>query len=121
MSRRASSCLVLAAACCWLPLALGCSDGRPARVRVSGRVLINGEPLHKGYVRFIHDSARASWGEIGQDGRFTLTCFDGQDGAVPGLHHVEVTSNENINESSMRWFAPKKYADYNTSGINIEI
>ena len=34
-------------------VAVGCGDGRPARVAVAGRVLIDGKPVERGYVRFV--------------------------------------------------------------------
>jgi len=45
--------------------AIGCSDGRPDRVPVSGQVLIDGKPLTCGGVTFIPDGHRASHGTIG--------------------------------------------------------
>lgn len=96
---------------------MGCGDGRPARVPVAGRVLIDGKPLERGYVRFVPENARPSGGQIGPDGRFVLTCFDGQDGAVPGRHTIEISSFESLSETSTRWFVPKKYARFETSGL----
>ena len=32
---------------------VGCDDGRPQRLKVSGQVLIDGKPLTHGYVRFV--------------------------------------------------------------------
>jgi hypothetical protein len=99
----------------------GCGDGRPARVAVSGRVLIDGKPLTLGYVRFVPQGARPSGGRIGPDGRFTLTCYDAQDGAVTGRHAVEVVANETLDERRMRWNVPKKYARLETSGLTKDI
>ncbi len=99
----------------------GCDDGRPDRVPVAGKVLIDGKPLTLGYIRFVPPDARASGGEIGADGRFTLTCYDGQDGAVLGSHRIEVTAGENLGENAKRWLAPKKYADATTSGLSQEV
>ncbi len=96
---------------------LGCGDERPNRVPVSGQVLIDGQPVTSGYIRFIPKNARPSGGKIGTDGKFTLTCFDGNDGVVLGMHRVEVSAAENLGNRSQRWHAPKKYANYATSGI----
>ena len=38
-------------------VAVGCGDGRPARVPVAGRVLIDGKPFERGYVRFVPQGA----------------------------------------------------------------
>ncbi len=99
----------------------GCGDGRPARVPVAGQVLIDGKPLTLGYIRFVPPDARPSGGEIGPDGRFTLTCYDGQDGAVLATHRIEVAAGEDLSQSSKRWHAPKKYADATTSGLSQEV
>jgi len=111
----------------WLVLLLlvilpaGCGEKRPVRVPVSGQVLIDGKPLGLGFIRFVPADARASGGPIGPDGRFTLTCYDGEDGAVVGTHRIEVAAGEDLGERTKRWHAPKKYADVATSGLTQEI
>ena len=99
----------------------GCGKGRPSRVPVAGRVTIDGKPLDRGYIRFVPQGARPSGGQIGPDGRFVLTCYDGQDGAVPGRHAIEVSAVEMLGETAMRWYVPKKYARCETSGLVQEI
>jgi len=99
----------------------GCGDGRPERVPVAGQVLIDGKPLTLGYIRFVPADARPSGGQIGADGRFTLTCYDGQDGAVLGPHRIEVAAGEDLSQNAKRWHAPKKYADATTSGLGQEV
>ncbi|MEZ5939936.1 MAG: hypothetical protein R3C18_01005 [Planctomycetaceae bacterium] len=102
-------------------LLAGCSDGRPARVPVSGRVLIDGKPLETGVVQVIPANDRAASGKLGPDGRFTLTTFTEDDGCVLGTHVVTVIANESIDPQSQRWHAPKKYCDPASSGLTIEI
>jgi hypothetical protein len=97
---------------------LGCGDGRPARVPVSGQVLIDGKPLTYGSVQFIPDNARAAQGKLDGQGRFTLSCFEANDGAVVGLNRVAVNACEHIGGVKMRWHAPKKYADAKSSGLS---
>lgn len=104
-----------------VPAVLGCGDGRPARVTVSGQVLIDGQPLTTGNIKFVPEGARPSSGAIDSAGRFTLTCYDGDDGVVPGTHRVQVSSMEVISASKVRWLAPPKYADYRTSGLSYTI
>lgn len=110
----------LASACCALGLVLlaGCGESRPTRVPVSGQVLIDGQPLKFGFIRFIPEGARPSGAKLDGEGRFTLSCFDGADGAVPGKHKVEISANETLSATKVRWHAPRKYADYGTSGID---
>lgn len=106
---------------CGLLVAIGCGDGRPARVPISGTVLVDGKPLTTRAVMFVHRDSRPSSGMIGSNGRFQLPCFEIGDGAVPGKHRVQVTASQAIDERSNHWFAPKKYADTNTSGLEVEI
>ncbi len=101
--------------------ATGCSDGRPERVPVAGIVLIDGKPLTSGNIKFVPKSGRPSAGKIGADGRFSLTCYDGNDGALLGTHRVQVSSNRIISDSKIEWYAPQKYADFRTSEIEVEV
>lgn len=99
----------------------GCSDGRPSRVTVSGRVLIDGKPLTLGNIKFVPEGARPSSGKLDSEGRFTLTCYDGDDGVVPGKHRAQISSMEVIGPAKVKWFAPPKYADFRTSELEYEI
>lgn len=100
---------------------LGCSDGRPSRVPISGRVLIDGQPLKYGSVRFTPENARMSGGMLDSEGRFSLSCFERNDGAVSGLHRVTIAAGETLSPTKVRWHAPKKYSDLGTSGLTQEI
>ncbi len=102
-------------------VATGCGDGRPDRLRVSGQVLIDGKPLTHGYIRFVPTGSRPSGGPIGEDGRFTLSCYERDDGIIPGVHRVEVDASEPLSSKKLKWHAPKKYFRYTTSGLEQEI
>jgi hypothetical protein len=102
-------------------LTTGCSDSRPARVPVSGQVLIDGQPLTAGNVKFVPVGSRPSSAKLDAQGRFTLTCYDGEDGVVPGRHRVQISSAEAVSASKVRWLAPPKYADFRTSELEFEI
>jgi hypothetical protein len=99
----------------------GCGDGRPERVPVAGIVLIDGQPLTRGNIKFVPNDGRPSAGKIGPDGHFSLTCYDGNDGALLGTHRVQVSSSNIISDSKIEWFAPQQYADFRTSGIEVEV
>jgi hypothetical protein len=99
---------------------VGCSD-RPKLIPVSGIVLIDGQPLTYGAVQVQPSEARAAVGRLGPDGRFTLTCYDDNDGCVPGKQAVAVVAGEPAGANATRWLAPKKYADAATSGLSVEI
>jgi hypothetical protein len=101
-------------------LLVGCNDGRPYRVPVSGHVLIDGKALTYGDLKFVPEGARPSYAKLDSNGGFTLTCYDGNDGAVPGLHRVAISGSEVKQEQTM-WHAPIKYANFRTSGITVQI
>jgi hypothetical protein len=105
--------LLLASASLAIP---GCGDGRPVRVPVSGKVLIDGQPVTKGSIQFHEDDGRPARGSIGSDGSFTLTTFDEGDGCTPGNHRVSVISCDEP-PGMRRWFIPKRYSKPEESGI----
>jgi hypothetical protein len=105
---------------CAVAFLIGCNDGRPRRVPVSGQVLIDGQPLSCGDLKFVPEGARPSYGKLDSNGRFTLTCYDGNDGVVPGLHRVGVSASE-VKQDQTTWHAPIKYANFRTSGITVQI
>jgi hypothetical protein len=96
---------------------LGCSDGRPKRVPVSGQVLIDGQPVRSGGIRFFPHEGRPSTGAIDAEGRFSLSTFEPGDGCTIGPHRVAVVSVEELNSMTRRWNVPKTYASPDTSGI----
>lgn len=109
-------CLIL-----FVTVMSGCGDGRPTRVNVSGQVLIDGKPLTMGNVKFVPEGARPSAGKLDESGRFTLTCYDGDDGVVPGRHRAQISAMEIVGPTKVRWLAPPKYADFRTSELEFEI
>lgn len=98
----------------------GCDRG-PRIVPVSGQVLIDGQPVTTGFVQFVPTGERPAYGEIGKDGRFTLTTSKDNDGAVVGTHQVEVRAWEHPTETSKKYLVPKKYGDLSTSELTVEI
>jgi hypothetical protein len=98
----------------------GC-DSRPTRVPVSGKVLIDGQPLKFGGVTFVPEGGRSSSGALDQDGKFSLTCLTPNDGALIGKHQIQVIATETINDTTIRIHAPKKYGELQSSGLSEEI
>jgi hypothetical protein len=99
----------------------GCGDGRPTRVPVSGQVLIDGKPLSRGRIFFASAVGRPSQGRLDQEGRFRLSCYEENDGALLGTHRVTIIAAEPLSPTKTRWLAPKKLTDERTSGLTQEI
>jgi hypothetical protein len=123
MRRGPASIVVVLASFCALAClsSIGCSDGRPTLVPVSGQVLIDGKPLTEGSIMFVPANGRPSGGTIDSNGHFVLSCYAPGDGAIVGKHQVKVTAVESIDDRTSRWLAPKKYAKVPDSGIEVTI
>jgi hypothetical protein len=104
-----------------IALLTGCNDQRQGLVPVAGQVLIDGNPLSKGVVRFAPEGGRNSMGAINSDGRFTLGSYTADDGALVGAHKVMVIAREQLTDTTAKWYAPKQYASFQTSGLTAEI
>ncbi len=116
-STRSNVALVALAAC----LIAGCSDSSANWTPITGKVLIDGKPLAHGVVRFAPHGARQSMGALDERGNFTLGSYEADDGAVVGTHRVSIVAREQISETRARWYAPKHYASYQTSGLTVEV
>ncbi len=122
--KRIAPHLAVFSVCSFVPFILslpGCGDGRPRRVPVSGRVMIDGKPLAAGFVQVYPDTDRAAFGAIGPDGRFRLTTYDVNDGCVLGKHRLAVIGREDKSPGAVMWLAPKKYTDPRSSGLELEV
>jgi len=120
-SRSSSWHAAIAVTCLAAAVLAGCGDGRPKVVPVSGRVLIDGQPVRSGTICVIPENARAAAGDIGPDGWFVLSCFGERDGVTPGTHRVTVTSFERIDDMTRKWLVPKKYSDIDGSGLTVTV
>lgn len=83
--------LVLVAA---LAACSACSDGKPALVPVSGKLLVGGQPAENALLIF-HPSATTAdtvrpTARVAADGSFKVTTFEPGDGAVAGSYVVTV-------------------------------
>jgi Carboxypeptidase regulatory-like domain len=121
----------------------GCSSdnstsSRPRVVPVSGRVLANGQPLVGAHVTFTNMQAnRSAYAKTDAEGKFTLTTFKPNDGAVPGKQQISVSKLESLNPANAgvdrstttnaapsparRWLIPRHYGDIKTSGLTADI
>jgi hypothetical protein len=90
--------LVLASAV----VSAGCSDGRLPTYPVSGQVIFeDGSPVHVGTVELkSREHNIHARGEIGTDGRFSLSTYESGDGAVAGKHDCVVVQMVMVEEIS---------------------
>jgi hypothetical protein len=112
-----------------LPAALltGCEE-HTTHFPVAGKVLIDGEPLPSGSIRFVPEKGRPASGKILADGTFdlaetSLSSDPRQTGVAPGKYRVAVSASRVVDENAdeVEWLAPRKYADFRTSDLAVEI
>jgi hypothetical protein len=124
-------CLVLLAA--GIALSAGCSDGDPTRVPVHpvlGAIQFRGQPTNGAFVT-LHPTNGASVdapyprASVTADGSFTLTTYDGNDGAPAGDYVLTVQWYRPVKQGG-DWVGgpnvlPKKYASPQTSEVRITV
>jgi hypothetical protein len=105
--------------------AAGCGESRDERVPVSGRVLIDGKLLKAGMVRFVPEAGRPASSAILSDGSFNVSSeavnHVSQSGLTPGKYRVQVSASNVIDDTTIHWNAPARYADFRTSGLSVTI
>lgn len=105
---------------------VGCSAEKfPASIgqtyEVKGQVLLaDGKPLAKGRVTFLPTDPKVvpASGEIGPDGRFSLTTKAADDGALPGEYKVRIEPAAPVDpKRPTKPPYPIKYIDEDSSGL----
>jgi len=116
------SLVCLFCVCCFLPIA-GCGPCYPETAPVQGTVTLNGKPLDSGEVQFWSDDGPAATGRIETDGKYRLTTFQPDDGAILGGHRIAVKSLQStLDVSGLVLFAvPEHYQDPQTSGLTANV
>jgi hypothetical protein len=113
-----------------LVAATGCGGSGPPRVttfKVDGQVLLsNGKPLTNGRVTFVptitDGSALPASGEIGADGRFSLTTREPGDGAAVGEYKVRIDSPPiPTGPGKAKSPFPQRYSDIDNTDLAITI
>ncbi len=132
------------------PFFVGCGGGgtdRPVVTPVQGTVTFKGSPVEGATVSFFNEkSPRSATGVTDSSGKFQLTTFDTNDGAVAGEHVVTISKIEakadammspgmskeqmmekmnaqtekmkgNLKETVAKSTLPGKYANVKTSGL----
>ncbi|TWT48293.1 hypothetical protein Pla111_00550 [Botrimarina hoheduenensis] len=110
-------------------LLVGCDRG-PAMGSVSGTVTLDGEPLKFGSVMFQNVAGgQPSRAQIQPDGRFVLSTFSPEDGAVVGSYRVRVMCYSSqdpavgptAGDSLGNLLIPERYTSFGASGLSYEI
>lgn len=87
---------------------LGCGGDDFSVVSVSGKVTLDGEPVKGVNIAFLpkgdEDNMAPgpfSTGKTDATGAFTLTCRNGEPGAIPGVHRVTFESDDEVSEEAI--------------------
>jgi hypothetical protein len=124
----------------------GCGSGHPQTVPVSGVVTYQGQPVAGAQVSFLAEgAARAGYGTTDDAGKFQLSTYGANDGAVLGSHTVTIVKpTETVTGAGMspddpdagyaaamaqaaqggsavKGVLPDKYANPNTSGLTADV
>ena len=127
---------------------IGCSSGGPTTYPVSGKVMLDGQPLEGAAVMLKPvDGGSNGYGVAGADGSFDVTTYRQGDGAVPGKHQIIVSLEKIVQPDDLKTEAvagdqeelddenelavsdqvevislvPARYADFETSGLTVEV
>lgn len=111
----------------------GCGGAdNPATYPVSGIIQYKGKPLSNVGVTFSPSQGRAAVGRTDENGKFTLTTFDPDDGAIEGTHRVTVAEVVNPADDSSTLTAedygppppppfPRRYLTAEMSDIEVKV
>lgn len=144
MRNPTGSWLLVVSASLALLLPVGCSGkredkwtrGRPPVYPASGQLLLDGEPVEKATVTFQPIDAVGKPGSAITDrnGYFQVTTFDPGDGLTTGRHRVAVQKTHIVDQSGNivteirepgglieKNFLPKRYADFQKSGLKVTV
>lgn len=107
------------------PFFLGCGDGRPALVPVTGTVTFDGKPIQGAEVMFMVKGGRPARGETDAEGHFALSTFEEGDGCTPGAAQVVVQKQSfhynQKGEGITTYLIPQKYGIPGQSGLDVEV
>jgi hypothetical protein len=118
-----------------LSLALlgGCGSRQLPVAPAKGQVFYRGRPLEFGAVMFQPGIGPPARGVIQPDGRFQLSTYGANDGAVIGPHQVRITCFESQRPAGGvptrtkaeagvgKSLIPPKYTNFDSSGLRVEV
>lgn len=109
----------------------GCGDNHLPTAAMEGKVLFRGKPLEFGGVLFQPDAGPPALGAIQSDGTFHLSTYRDGDGAVIGLHRVQISCYDVQRPDAVKArsgevgvgksLIPTKYTRYDSSGIRVDV
>ena len=107
-------------------LVSGCSDGRPPKAPMPGRLTLQGKPLTNVVVNIVpEDLSFGAYGLPDEDGYFRVVSSNGDDGVVLGTHKVFVGELEKNVENPV---LPKllgaermRYASYEKTDMTVDV
>lgn len=110
-------------------IAVGCGSGeeRPQTSKTEGTVTFDGKPLEAASVSFIPESGRPASGFTDASGRFVLTTFGSEDGAIVGQHTVIISKvkseakDQNDIYAKQKSVIPEKYSDIKKTELTATI
>jgi hypothetical protein len=97
---------------------------KPPMPKVSGIVTFNGEPLANAVLTFVSEKGRVSTGITDKQGRYELTTFEENDGALPGQCRVTIATQAAPTPKKAgdaQATVPAKYSDPQTSALMVEV
>lgn len=110
-----------------LLIVAGCDSGRPRPQPVSGMVTLKGQPIEGAQVMLFPEGGRTATGLTDAAGKYALTTFEANDGALPGDHRVTIIKNvplpstpENPYPGS-RNELPSQFANPEQSGLTLSV
>ncbi|QDT29279.1 hypothetical protein Enr10x_46300 [Gimesia panareensis] len=101
----------------------GKSEDLPETVAVSGVVTYKGNPVPEATIMLYPVQGRKpASGRSDAEGKFTLTTFNKDDGALPGEHQVTVNAFQSTPEGvSMKSSIPTKYSNPSSSPLKVTV
>jgi hypothetical protein len=108
-----------------LLLSGGCGQKTASVAAVRGTLTLNDKPLQSGNVVTIPSAGHGAVGII-QNGKFELSTFGKNDGAVPGTHKVAIVAREPAQGNGPeavpgKLLVPERYTNPDASGLAIEV
>lgn len=115
-----------------ITVVVGCGGAEQAKVvQVTGKVMLDGQPMKFGTVTFQPSKGQPASGEIKSNGEFALSTYRPGDGAAVGRHKVKITSyssqdpaaekSAGSSESLGESLIPDRYTRFDTSGLEVAV